>query len=115
MSRPPLYATITFFTFRKKAAAQALAPKALLERPYFWFGFRQALGTAVFGGMVTSTVLAVFFVPVFYVAIQGLIELFSGPPRLIVEDEPHGAGAAETNGHGTPQDAPSQLTTGVRG
>ncbi len=35
---------------------------------------RQSLGTAVFGGMVTATVLAVFFVPVFYVAIQGLIE-----------------------------------------
>lgn len=42
---------------------------------------RQALGTAVFGGMVTSTVLAVFFVPVFYVAIQGLIEFWNGPPR----------------------------------
>lgn len=41
---------------------------------------RQALGTAVFGGMITATVLAVFFVPVFYVAIQGLIEAISGPP-----------------------------------
>jgi HAE1 family hydrophobic/amphiphilic exporter-1 len=41
---------------------------------------RRALGTAVFGGMVTSTVLAVFFVPVFYVAVQGLIEFWSGPP-----------------------------------
>jgi len=41
---------------------------------------RQALGTAVFGGMITATVLAVFFVPVFYVAIQGLIEFISGPP-----------------------------------
>jgi len=38
---------------------------------------RQALGTAVFGGMITSTVLAVFFVPVFYVAVQGLIEWWS--------------------------------------
>jgi HAE1 family hydrophobic/amphiphilic exporter-1 len=44
---------------------------------------RQALGTAVFGGMITSTVLAVFFVPVFYVAIQGLIELLNGPPKPI--------------------------------
>jgi len=41
---------------------------------------RQALGTAVFGGMITSTVLAVFFVPVFYVVIQWLSELRSGPP-----------------------------------
>ena len=35
---------------------------------------RQALGTAVFGGMIASTVLAVFFVPVFYVVFQGLSE-----------------------------------------
>jgi HAE1 family hydrophobic/amphiphilic exporter-1 len=42
---------------------------------------RQALGTAVFGGMITSTVLAVFFVPAFYVAIQGLIEMRNGPPK----------------------------------
>ncbi len=42
---------------------------------------RQSLGTAVFGGMLTSTVLAVFFVPVFYVAFQSLIELKNGPPK----------------------------------
>jgi HAE1 family hydrophobic/amphiphilic exporter-1 len=44
---------------------------------------RQALGTAVFGGMITSTVLAIFFVPAFYVAVQGFIELLSGPPKPI--------------------------------
>jgi HAE1 family hydrophobic/amphiphilic exporter-1 len=43
---------------------------------------RQSLGTAVFGGMVTATVLAIFFVPVFYVAIQHLIELRNGPPKF---------------------------------
>jgi hydrophobic/amphiphilic exporter-1 (mainly G- bacteria), HAE1 family len=42
---------------------------------------RRALGTAVFGGMITATVLAVFFVPAFYVAIQKLIELRNGPPK----------------------------------
>ncbi len=41
---------------------------------------RQSLGTAVCGGMITSTILAVFFVPVFYVAVQSLIELINGPP-----------------------------------
>jgi HAE1 family hydrophobic/amphiphilic exporter-1 len=41
---------------------------------------RQALGTAVCGGMITATVLAVFFVPVFYVAIQHWAEFWSGPP-----------------------------------
>jgi hydrophobe/amphiphile efflux-1 (HAE1) family protein len=47
---------------------------------------RRSLGTAVFGGMITSTVLAVFFVPAFYVAIQKLIELLNGPPKLKVEE-----------------------------
>jgi HAE1 family hydrophobic/amphiphilic exporter-1 len=35
---------------------------------------RRALGTAVFGGMITSTFLAVLFVPVFYVVFQHLSE-----------------------------------------
>ena len=35
---------------------------------------RRVLGTAVFGGMITSTFLAVLFVPVFYVVWQGLSE-----------------------------------------
>lgn len=50
---------------------------------------RQALGTAVFGGMITSTVLAVFFVPVFYVAVQGLSELLSGPPKMLPPEAAH--------------------------
>ena len=36
---------------------------------------RQALGTAVFGGMIAATVLAVVFVPTFFVAFQYLSEL----------------------------------------
>jgi HAE1 family hydrophobic/amphiphilic exporter-1 len=35
---------------------------------------RRALGTAVMGGMIAATVLAVFFVPVFYVLMQRLSE-----------------------------------------
>ena len=35
---------------------------------------RRSLGTAVFGGMIAATVLAVFFVPVFYVLMQRLAE-----------------------------------------
>jgi HAE1 family hydrophobic/amphiphilic exporter-1 len=35
---------------------------------------QQALGTAVFGGMIASTVLAVFFVPVFFDVMQSLSE-----------------------------------------
>lgn len=39
---------------------------------------QQALGTAVFGGMIASTVLAVFFVPVFFVIFQSLGEWWKG-------------------------------------
>lgn len=35
---------------------------------------RRAVGTAVFGGMIAATVFGVFFVPVFYVAIQRFSE-----------------------------------------
>jgi hydrophobe/amphiphile efflux-1 (HAE1) family protein len=48
---------------------------------------RQSLGTAVFGGMLTSTFLAVFFVPIFYVAMQKLIEWKNGPPKFIAHEE----------------------------
>ncbi len=38
---------------------------------------RRALGTAVFGGMIASTLLAIFYVPVFYVICQSLAERWS--------------------------------------
>ena len=59
---------------------------------------RQALGTAVFGGMITATVLAVFFVPAFYVAIQKLIELRNGPPKQAGEPIPIVATSTHDNG-----------------
>jgi HAE1 family hydrophobic/amphiphilic exporter-1 len=42
---------------------------------------RRSLGTVVFGGMLSSTVLAVLFVPVFYVVMQWISERLYGPPR----------------------------------
>ena len=42
---------------------------------------QRSLGTAVFGGMATSTVLAVFFVPVFYVILQRIQEWWSDRKR----------------------------------
>ncbi len=38
---------------------------------------QQAIGTVVFGGMLSSTLLAIPFVPVFYVLFQGLSERYS--------------------------------------
>jgi HAE1 family hydrophobic/amphiphilic exporter-1 len=61
---------------------------------------RQSLGTAVFGGMLTATFLAVFFVPVFFVAIQHLIELRNGPPKPIPGSHAPGQVGHEGNGSG---------------
>jgi multidrug efflux pump len=36
---------------------------------------RIAIGTAVVGGMVSATVLAIFFVPVFFVAVLRLFQV----------------------------------------
>jgi HAE1 family hydrophobic/amphiphilic exporter-1 len=44
---------------------------------------QQALGTAVFGGMLASTVLAVFFVPAFFVVMQSIAEWWGhGKPAV---------------------------------
>jgi HAE1 family hydrophobic/amphiphilic exporter-1 len=46
-------------------------------------GGRQAIGTAVLGGMISSTVLGIFFVPVFFLLIRSW---FSGKPKLPAPD-----------------------------
>jgi HAE1 family hydrophobic/amphiphilic exporter-1 len=55
---------------------------------------QQAVGTAVFGGMMASTVLAVLFVPVFFVIFQRLSE-FKRKPKAAVE-EPAASSAGKT-------------------
>ena len=37
---------------------------------------QRAIGTVVFGGMISSTLLAIPFVPVFYVALERLSDRF---------------------------------------
>jgi HAE1 family hydrophobic/amphiphilic exporter-1 len=54
---------------------------------------RQALGTAVFGGMIAATLLAVFFTPVFFVTFQWLAELRGKPAAAATAAEPSGNGA----------------------
>ncbi len=41
---------------------------------------QQAIGTVVFGGMLSSTLLAIPFVPVFFVLMAKLSDRFSKPP-----------------------------------
>ena len=48
---------------------------------------RQSLGTAVFGGMLAATLLAVFFIPVFYVLMQNLAEFWSRPKTAAASAE----------------------------
>ncbi|MBX3360317.1 MAG: efflux RND transporter permease subunit [Phycisphaeraceae bacterium] len=42
---------------------------------------RQAIGTAVFFGMIGNTFLGLIFTPVLYVVIQVLTEKVFGPPK----------------------------------
>ena len=46
---------------------------------------RTAIGTAVVGGMLTATILAIFFVPVFFVTV---LRLFKVKPRVKHDDVP---------------------------
>lgn len=53
---------------------------------------RQAIGTGVMGGMIAATLLAVFFVPVFFVAIRKIFKGSERQRKLYVheqEDEAH--------------------------
>lgn len=44
-----------------------------------------AIGTGVFGGMISATILAIFFVPVFFIFVLGLVEKLSKKPKQITE------------------------------
>jgi HAE1 family hydrophobic/amphiphilic exporter-1 len=55
---------------------------------------QQAIGTAVFYGMIGNTVLGLVFTPVLYVVIQGIREKVGGAPKLVP------AAAAGTDAHG---------------
>jgi hydrophobic/amphiphilic exporter-1 (mainly G- bacteria), HAE1 family len=63
---------------------------------------RQSLGTAVFGGMIAATVLAIFFVPVFFVVVQWLSELRQKPAM-----ERERVRLADIDGHTNGEDAHS--------
>ena len=62
---------------------------------------RRALGTAVFGGMIAATVLAVFFVPVFFVLVERFIEWRRPRAAGGIPSKPSGEHTNGTsNGHG---------------
>ncbi len=57
---------------------------------------RQAIGTAVFYGMIGNTLLGLLFTPVLYVVIQVLTEKVFGPPKSI-KAAPEGSASAPTS------------------
>ena len=38
---------------------------------------QKAIGTGVFGGMISATILAVIFVPIFFIVVMSMVEKFS--------------------------------------
>jgi HAE1 family hydrophobic/amphiphilic exporter-1 len=62
---------------------------------------RQALGTAVFGGMLAATVLAVFVVPVFFVCFEWLAELRKSERRRAGRAHAMGVNGQGVEGHAT--------------
>jgi HAE1 family hydrophobic/amphiphilic exporter-1 len=46
---------------------------------------RHSVGTAIVGGMILSTVLNLFFIPVLYVLLKSFLERFSKPSKKVVE------------------------------
>jgi HAE1 family hydrophobic/amphiphilic exporter-1 len=70
-------------------------------------GGQRALGTAVFGGMISSTVLAVFFTPVFYLLLQSLAEWWKplklAPAPLHAFDADGNGEAADHKQHREPK------------
>ncbi|MEJ2672649.1 MAG: efflux RND transporter permease subunit [Deltaproteobacteria bacterium] len=53
---------------------------------------RWSLGTAVFAGMTTATLLSVFFIPVLYYAIEMLLDKFRGPRAAPAKAKPEPSG-----------------------
>jgi len=56
-------------------------------------GAQHALGTAVIGGMLSGTILAIFFVPLFFVLVLGMFKRKPAGPASAAS-HPHAAAAA---------------------
>jgi hypothetical protein len=53
-------------------------------------GAENALGTAVFGGMASATVLAILFVPLFFVVVMRLFRIADASPAAATPELPAG-------------------------
>jgi len=51
-------------------------------------GSRRSIGTGVLGGMITATILGIFFVPIFYVVIRKVFGRHKAKPATVTEATP---------------------------
>ena len=58
---------------------------------------QRAIGTAVMGGMITATLLAVFLVPVFFVVVRWMFPAKPPLPPIEEEEETGGGGSAQVS------------------
>ena len=72
-----------------------------------------SIGTGVVGGMIGATVIAIFFIPMFYWAIETLLQKMSGKGKTIAEDKQGGTAKKEGEGAKDASPAPA-LTKGPR-
>ena len=66
---------------------------------------QRAIGTGVIGGMITGTILAVFFVPIFFVVVRGL---FKDSDRQKIMYSQHAKAAGIDASEGSPTHDASQ-------
>jgi multidrug efflux pump len=58
---------------------------------------RRAVGTGVMGGMIAATLLGIFFIPIFYIAVR----------RWLTRKQPHAVGHSGETSHDGPQGEPA--------
>ncbi|RYX95962.1 MAG: efflux RND transporter permease subunit [Comamonadaceae bacterium] len=71
---------------------------------------QRALGTGVIGGMITAVVLAVFFVPIFFVVVR---KLFKGSDRQRLRNAEHAKAAGVGDFHDSPDSPDSPAAPGA--
>ena len=62
-------------------------------------GSQNAIGTSVLGGVVSATLLGIFFIPMFYVWVRSIIKGKKPPRNPDASDDTHAAAHLPTNDH----------------
>ena len=81
-------ATLRFRAIMMTAFAFILGVVPLLLASGAGAASRQSLGTTVFAGMLAATIVGTLLVPVFYVAVQGLVDRLAGSAAALPKARP---------------------------